>query len=131
MGLIEKISNIKAGFHPVLIKDSWQVFKVNYSQYNEVDKIDSLIINDNNGLVLSLLSGRAVLISQKLDENESSLEAINMARGTSYVIPENVGYNLIMEKGCQLIGVESPNTHSEGGRTKPLTNREIETLKKM
>ncbi|WP_031442312.1 hypothetical protein [Arenibacter algicola] len=130
MGLIEKISNVKAGFHPVLIKDSWQVCIANYSQYNEVDRLDSLIINDNNSLALSLLTGRAVLIIQKPCESEPSLEAIAMVRGTSYVIPENVGYNLIMEKGCQVIGVERPNTHSEGGRRIPLTTGEIERLKK-
>jgi hypothetical protein len=95
-----------------------------------VDKVDSLIINVNQGLAISLLSGKAVLIIRKLDENEPTLEAITMVRGTSYLIPENVGYNLIMEKGSQLIGVEGSNTHSEVGRRIPLTNREVEILKK-
>jgi hypothetical protein len=130
MGLIEKISNENAGLHPVLVKDSWQVTKVNYSQEYMVDKVDSLIINVNQGLAISLLSGKAVLIIRKLDENEPTLEAITMVRGTSYLIPENVGYNLIMEKGSQLIGVEGSNAHSEVGRRIPLTNREVEILKK-
>ena len=131
MALIEKISNEKSGFHPVLVKDSWQVLKMNYSQDYEVDKIDSFIINDNNGLAISLLSGRAVLIIQKLDENEPTLKAITMVRGTSYFIPENAGYNLIMEKGCQLFGVERPNSRSEDVRKIPFTNQEKETLKEM
>ena len=130
MALIEKILNEKSGFHPVLVKDRWQVLKVNYSQDYEVDILDSFIVNDNQGLALSLLSGRAVLIMQKLDENEPTLEALTMVRGTSYFIPENVGYNLIMEKGCQLFGVERPNSRSEDDRKIPFTNNEIETLKK-
>lgn len=131
MGLIEKISNVKAGFHPVLIKDSWQVCIANYSQQNELDKIDSLIRNGNNALALSLLTGRAVLLIQNSDKNAVSLKAITMVRGTSYVIPENVGYNIVMEKGCQLFAVESPSNRTENVRKIPLTKPELEVIKKM
>lgn len=131
MGLIEKISNEKAGFHPVVVKDCWQVTKVNYSQQNELDKIDSLIRNENNALALSLLTGRAVLLIQNPDKNAVSLKAITMVRGTSYVIPENVGYNIVMEKGCQLFAVESPSNRTENVRKIPLTNVELEVIKKI
>ena len=131
MGLIEKISNEKAGFHPVVVKDCWQVTKVNYSQQNELDKIDSLIRNGNNALALSLLTGRAVLLIRNPDKNAVSLKAITMVRGTSYVIPENVGYNIVMEKGCQLFAVESPSNPTENVRKIPLTNVELEVIKKI
>ncbi|TQO38427.1 hypothetical protein GQ41_3074 [Arenibacter algicola] len=131
MGLIEKISNEKAGFHPVVVKDCWQVIKVNYSQQNELDKIDSLIRNGNNALALCLLTGRAVLLIQNSEKNAVSLKAITMVRGSSYVIPENVGYNIAMEKGCQLFAVESPYNRTENVRKIPLTNAELEVIKKM
>lgn len=129
MGLIEKISNEKAGFHPVVVKDGWQVTMVNYSQHNELDKMDSLIRNGNNALALSLLTGRAVLLIQNSDKNAVSLKAISMVRGTSYVIPENVGYNIVMEKGCQLFAVESPFNRTENVRKIPLTNAKLEVIK--
>lgn len=91
MALIEKISCQGPGTHSVLAKDSWQVLKVNASHENDVDNLRSLYRNIDGGMAISLLVGRAVLIVQSEKGGLSSLQTIDMVRGTSYYVPEKRG----------------------------------------
>lgn len=130
MGLIEKISNDKTGVHPVLVKDSWQVVKVNYSKENEVGNIRSLYVNKESGLAVSLLTGRAILIMEGVGGHLASIQTTPMVRGTSYFIPENLGYNIVMEKGTELFSVESPHGSAMKVLKRPLDKKELDIIKR-
>ena len=63
MGLIQKHKILDAGFHPVLIRDSWQVSKLNYEDKYHINNLKCLLSHELSDRAISLLSGYAVLIS--------------------------------------------------------------------
>lgn len=130
MALIEKISCQGPGTHSVLAKDSWQVLKVNASHENDVDNLRSLYRNIDGGMAISLLVGRAVLIVQSEKGGLSSLQTIDMVRGTSYYVPENAAYHIVMEKGSELFGVRSPDGFQVEMDTRTLDQKEVERIKR-
>ena len=129
MGLIEKISNHDPGSHPVLVKDFWQVVKINYTEEYKVENIGSLYMNENCGLAISLLKGNAMLVIENVDNPLSLIKTEVMECGATYYIPENVGYTIIMEKSCELFSVESPYELPLKVQKRSLDKREIETIK--
>lgn len=129
MGLIEKISNNEPGPNPVLVKDVWQVVKINYTEEYEVENIDALYMNENCGLAISLLTGSAILVIENVDNPLLPLKAEVMKCGASYYIPEDVGYTIVMEKGCELFSVESPYELPLKVQKRPLDKKEMETIK--
>ncbi|MBD0779864.1 hypothetical protein HPE56_18865 [Maribacter sp. ANRC-HE7] len=130
MGLIEKISNEEPGVHSVLVKDSWQVVKVNYSIDHEVDNLGSLYMNTNSGLAVALLKGRAILIKESGDDHLPFIQTIPMVRGTSYFIPENLGFHIVMKKGSELFRVESPQGSAMEVLKRPLDKKELDIIKR-
>ncbi|SHJ08473.1 hypothetical protein [Pseudozobellia thermophila] len=130
MELIEKISCKEPGTHCVLVKDSWQVVKLNSSEANNIDNLRSLYINKNGGLAISLLLGRALLIVDDGKGASTSLKMVRMVRGTSYYLTENVAYHIVMEEGSELFGVGSPDVSAIEMDAKTLDGKEIERIKK-
>lgn len=129
MGLIEKISNLKDGVHPILVKDCWQVVKINYSQDFDAENSNVLYGNESGGFTISLLNGRALLVSESLESHLSSLISSSMAYGNSYYIPKGASYTIVMDKDCELFTVASPNEVPFKDKRRTLTPKEIEDIK--
>ena len=110
MSLIESYHLIEEGYHPVLVRDSWQVAKLNYSVEYHIDHFKKLVIHQKSDKALSLLEGSAMLIVG-FDIDRSEVEIVQMKRGTSYNIPKNTAYAIVLEEGSQLFIVEQPNTY--------------------
>lgn len=129
MGLIEKISNLKDGVHPILVKDCWQVVKINYSQDFDAENSNVLYGNESGGFAISLLNGRALLVSESLEKHLPSLISCSMVYGTSYYIPQGASYTIVMDKDCELFTVASPNEFPLKDKTRALTSKEIDSIK--
>ncbi len=130
MSLIESYGIEEAGFHPFLIRDSWQVAKLNYKEEYHIDNLNKLTKHQNSDRAVALLSGNAVLIVRDEGDNKDGFHMVLMERGTSYNVPKSVGYAIAMEEGCELFIVEKPNTHRDDVIDCPLTEAQLEAIRK-
>ena len=128
MGLIEKISNDKLGCQTILLKDEWQVVKINYSEEYGIDNCTNLYMNKECGLAITLLKGEAILVTENSDKTPYTLNVEMMKSGSSYYIHENLGYTIIMNKNCELFSVENPQEQPLKVKKRALTNKEIDLL---
>lgn len=131
MGLIEKISKEGAGAHPILVKDSWEVVKINYSEVLNAKHSAMLYVNKGCGFAVSLLSGSAIMVTENNGGLSPALKTLMMYRGTSYYIPEGTAYTILMDKDCELFTVGSPDEHALKEVKRPLTQEEIDNIKKI
>ncbi|WP_027066792.1 hypothetical protein [Maribacter sp. Hel_I_7] len=130
MGLIEKISSNSLGCSSILHKDEWGVVKINYSEDYNLYNSKHLYVNQNCGLAITLLKGRAILVTENLDSASCSISTVTMATGSSYYINENLGYTIIMNYGCELFSVESPEEQPLKVEKRMFTKIEIDFLNK-
>ena len=110
MSLIESYVIEENGFHPFLIRDSWQVGKLNYKDAYHINNLDSLRMHRKTDRAFALLHGSAVLIAFDNDDKKPCFKAVLMQRGTSYNIPKNIRYTIAMEEESEVFVVEKPNT---------------------
>lgn len=129
MGLIEKITKEGAGAHPILVKDSWEVLKINYSEVLNAKHSATLYVNKGYGFAVSLLSGSAILVTENNGGLSPALKTRMMYRGTSYYIPEGTAYTILMDKDCELFAVGSPDEHALKEVKRTLTQKEIDSIK--
>lgn len=110
--LMEHYSYDDAGYMPVIIREGWQVAKLNYIKDQDIEAIDKLERHKMTDEVFILLEGTAVLIAAE----EPCVEGIEykcekMKRGMIYNIPTAVWHNIVMFPDAELIIVEKDNTH--------------------
>jgi len=129
MSLIESYVVEEDGFHPVLVRDSWQVAKLNYKDEYHINNLNRLRIHQKTDRAFALLSGNAVLIAIDNDDKKTSFKVVLMQRGTSYNIPKNVGYTIVMEEGSKVFTVERPNTHIDDVKYYPLDEEQLITIR--
>ena len=109
----------KAGFQPALIKDQWQVGQLNHSPFYDLNHFDGLIAHQKSARSLSLLKGKAILLTtNKLEGTE--FEIMLLQRGTSYDIPRNKPHRIVMTKGTEIFVVEQSNQHLVEPKYHPL-----------
>lgn len=111
MSLIESYAIEESGFHPFLIRDSWQVAKLNYTEEWHIDAINCLKILRESDRAFVLLKGSAVLVALEDNEGKSAFKVELMKRGASYNIPKNTWYAIALEKESEVLIVGKPNTH--------------------
>ena len=139
MSLIESYDFTEGGFHPVLVRDSWQVAKINYKEEYHINHLKKLVKHQKSDRGIALLSGYAVLIASEDGDYQSEFDIVLMKRGTSYNIPKNIGYAIVMVEGCELFIVEKPNTnyddvndcHLDDAQLNSIRNRVMAELKKV
>ncbi|MEM9822274.1 MAG: hypothetical protein AAF985_14420 [Bacteroidota bacterium] len=103
--LIEIYEPDAVGFQSVLIQDSWQVGQLNYSLDHDLDHFSYLEANLTGDQSLSLLIGKAVLLTIE-ETNGTEYEIVLLKRGTSYNIPQGKQYQVIMTNGSKIFMVE-------------------------
>lgn len=109
MSLIESYDINEQGYHPFIIRDSWQVAKLNYSDEQDINNLDHLKIHQNNETAFALLKGKAVLITINNYDKIPSFSIKLMKRGTSYYIPKKIMYAIAMEESSEVFIVENSN----------------------
>lgn len=111
MTTIEKYEIEGSGYHPFFIREGWQIAQLNADEKQKAENIGRLDIHNNTDEVFILISGRAVLISATVIDNEPIFEMEFMKPGITYNIPAKTWHNIAMQEGCQVIIVEKENTH--------------------
>ena len=109
--LIETYEVREKGFHPLLIRDNWQVAKLNYLEDQNIRNIKKLDIHFNTDEVFVLLKGKAVIIAAVFENGIPVFEMELMEQNLIYNIPKNRWHNIAMEEGSEVLLVEKSNTH--------------------
>ncbi|WPU92204.1 hypothetical protein SNE25_23055 [Mucilaginibacter sabulilitoris] len=122
--LIETYIYKGEGYDPFLIRDNWQVAKLNYMPgqgFTDIVKIDKHTQTDE---VFILLKGTAVLIAAERNGNAYSFYCLKMQPGITYNIKANTWHNIAMDTDAELIIVENSNTHVHDCIYVPLNDNE-------
>ena len=129
--LIEEYIHEGAGYNPLLIRDGWQVAKLNPFSGHGLDEIDRIEVHNSTDEVFVLIHGTAVLIAAGVEsDDEIRFHTIRMKPGIIYNLPKGVWHNIAMEKGAELIIVEKDNTHLNDCEYKNLSPLQQTELKK-
>ncbi|MEO8854442.1 MAG: hypothetical protein ABI359_11735 [Ginsengibacter sp.] len=111
MNLIETYRNDGSGYNPFLIREGWQVAKLNYMPEQDllnITKMDRHLLTDE---VFVLIKGTAILVAATENNNEFQFECIKMKAGITYNIPVRMWHNIAMDKGSEVIIFEKDKTH--------------------
>lgn len=122
--LIETYTYEGEGYDPYLIRDNWQVAKLNYMPGQgmaDIIKIDKHIQTDE---VFILIKGAAVLIGAEADGKSISFQSVKMIPGVTYNIKADTWHNIAMDTDAELIIVEKSNTHLNDCVYVPLSEKE-------
>lgn len=112
MKLIEQYVHSGAGYNPYLIREGWQVAKLNYQSANGVDDITGLEVHRRTDEVFVLLSGNAALIAGAIVGDVVEFETVRMQTGIAYNIPAGCWHNIAMCPDAEMIIVERDGTHT-------------------
>jgi ureidoglycolate hydrolase len=111
MSLIETYSINEQGYHPFLIRDGWQVAKLNYLDELHINNIDKIEAHRQTDEVFVLLKGKALLILVEFQENIPIFEITSMKPSVTYNVPKDKWHNIAMDKGSEVLIIEKSNTH--------------------
>jgi len=109
--LIEQYKYNGVGYNPYLIKDEWQVAKLNPLPGHGIDEINFIETHYDTDEAFILLKGTAVLIAADRSVSLITFEVLNMKQGVTYNLPKGVWHNIAMKNDAELIIVEKSNTH--------------------
>ena len=102
MKLLETYTIKESGYHPFLIRDGWQVAKLNYLEELHINNVDKIEAHHQTDEVFVLLKGKAVLTLAELQENNPIFEATLMVPNVIYNIPKKRWHNIAMEKESEV-----------------------------
>lgn len=109
--MIEEYNIREKGYHPFLIKEGWQLAKLNYTEKQRINEITRLDVHLETDEIFVPIEGKAVLIAAVLVNNEPRFELELMKINHIYNIPKGVWHNIAMEKGSEVFIAEKSNTH--------------------
>ncbi|WP_316801846.1 hypothetical protein [Pedobacter nototheniae] len=109
--LIETYTYEGEGYNPFLIRDNWQVAKLNYMPAQGLADIIKIDQHTQTDEVFILLKGTAVLIGAERNEKSFSFHSVKMIPGVTYNIKAQTWHNIAMDTDAELIIVEKSNTH--------------------
>ena len=109
--MVEKYDINEKGYHPFIIKEGWQLAKLNYTKEQDIDEITQLDVHLKTDEVFVAIAGKAVLIAAEIVDNEPRFELEPMKINQIYNIPRGVWHNIAMEKGSEVLIAEKSNTH--------------------
>jgi len=109
--LIETYRSADAGYNPFLIRDNWQVARLNYSSENGIESLRKIEVHYKTDEVFILLKGTAVLIASERMGQELGFESVKMIERTVYNIPKGAWHTIAMMEDAEALIVEDANTH--------------------
>lgn len=124
MELIEEYHHTAEGYNPYLIREGWQVAKLNHLPGHSLDEIKMVEAHCLTDEVFILLAGTGVLIVADVDGDKISFQCVNMQPGITYNIPKGVWHNIAMKTDAQIIIVENDNTHLKDCKYMDLTQEQ-------
>lgn len=128
MNTIEKYKLTEKGYHPFLIREGWQIAKLNFVSTQQVENIIRLDIHNHTDEAFILVKGKAVLITATLEKDHPEFELELLKPEITYNIPQKTWHNIAMQEGCELIIVEKENTHVSDFEFLPLSEEKQSEL---
>jgi len=119
------------GYNPVLIREGWQVAKLNPLPGHGLDEIDKIEVHNATDEVFILIRGIAVLIEADIKNDTIEFYPVLMKPGIIYNIPQGRWHNIAMGDDAELIIVEKDNTHLNDCIYKELDKQQQEELKQL
>ena len=131
MNLIEKYSNKLPGYHPILIREGWQVAQLNYMEEQDITNIKKIDVHRRTDEAFWLQKGRAVLITADLQDDKPIFYAELMLPEIVYNIPNDVWHNIAMTPGSEVIIVEKSETHLDDFEFFDLNEQQYQEMKEI
>lgn len=129
MELIQKYIHEGNGYCPSLISNGWQVAFLNYAETETLESIDKLDIHFKTDEAFVLLSGKAVLIAAKIENENISYDIINMKENVIYNIPVNSWHKIAMFPQSKVCIIEKQLTHIDDFKFYHLSPEQKERLR--
>ena len=129
MKLIEEYESAEIGYHPFLIRDNWQVAKLNYVPELGMKELRKIEVHYKTDEVFILLKGTAVLIAVQKKGNNLSFELVNMKECIVYNIPKGIWHAIALNEKAELIIVEDAYTHLGNYELYEMSEVQKKTLK--
>lgn len=106
-----KIYNVtKDGYHPFIIKEEWQIAKLNYSIEQSLNKIEKMEKHINTDEVFVLLEGKAILIEGTFTNNWE-FKFHRMEKKKIYNVEAGTWHNIILFEDTETLIIEKNATH--------------------
>ena len=131
MSLLEKYSNKIPGYHPVLIREGWQVAQLNYMAEQDIANIRKMDVHRQTDEAFWLQNGKVVLITADLNGDEPLFHAELMLPEIVYNIPKDVWHNIAMTPGSEVVIVEKSETHLDDFEFFDLNEQECQLMRDM
>ncbi len=127
--MIEEYTHNNAGYNPFLIRDNWQVAKLNYLPELGMGELQKIEVHYKTDEVFILLKGTAALIAVEKKGNELSFDIVKMKGCIVYNIPKGMWHSIAMKEDAEVIIVEDANTHLRNYELYEMSEDQKETLK--
>ena len=129
MNLIEKYNNKLPGYHPMVIREGWQVAQLNYMEEQDIVNIKKMDVHRRTDEVFWLQKGRVALITAELEGDQPLFHVELMQPGIIYNIPKNVWHNIAMTPDSEVVIVERSDTHVDDFEFFDLNDQECLKMK--
>lgn len=126
--LIETFPSQSPGSQTILSKESWQVGQLHYDLTYDIHHFEGLVQHPDSDRALSLLEGKAVLVTFAQQQGVD-FDFLPLKRGTSYNIPKNRPYQILMIKGTNVLVVEQSNNRPQAYQDYPLNREQLKTIR--
>ncbi|WP_228237848.1 hypothetical protein [Allomuricauda sp. M10] len=131
LGTIDTYCIQDKGIHPFLVRDSWQMVKLNYFEKYGFLNMGTLYRHDGTDKGLALMSGTVYVIAMEIVDDLPHFEMEVLKKGVSYNIPKKTWYTFIMEEGSELILLEKPDTQMNDTVTVQLNEAQLNLLREL
>ena len=128
---LESYTYHQEGYEPFLIRQGWQIAKLNYFPKQALDAIRQIDIHFETDEAFILLKGTAILIVASVENDQVHFKCEKMKEGVTYNIPQLVWHNIALKEDAEVFIVEKDNTHLSDFDHRTLKDEEIETLKQL
>ncbi len=129
--MIEKYIIKEKGFHPFIIKDGWQIAKLNFIEDQHINNILKIDVHFETDEIFVLISGEAVLISANIENDKVEFHTEWMNLETIYNVPKNIWHNIAMREGSEVLIVEKSDTHLGDYEFRYLSKKELAELRRI
>ncbi|WP_273273426.1 hypothetical protein [Maribacter polysiphoniae] len=129
--MIEEYNIKEKGYHPFIVKEGWQLARLNYTEEQQINQITKLDVHLKTDEIFIPIAGKAVLIAASMVNNEPQFEMELMKINHIYNIPKGVWHNIAMEEGSEVFIAEKSNTHVSDFEYYDLSKEKIEELGRM
>ncbi|MBD0779867.1 hypothetical protein HPE56_18880 [Maribacter sp. ANRC-HE7] len=126
--MIEAYNIKEKGYHPFIVKEGWQLARLNFTEAQHINQIIRLDVHLKTDEIFIPITGKSVLIAASMVNNEPQFETELMKINHIYNIPKGVWHNIAMEEGSEVFIAEKSNTHVSDFEYFPLSNAKKEEL---